>query len=193
MKFTTSKASTGLAAVIAAAIVLTGCSHGPSVQQREQQQQTQDTQSLDNNQPLPHYNWSMERQILIDAENASAFGTQSTSFFFVQGVRDPVFVCPSLGLGVPDTAQISNPEQIAPISGKWGGGATTLPEEDPYGIYTPPTSEGTFVVCVGSNGKPYLHRAEEYIDTVLGAARWDYNTHTEVLTGAPTYSVKTHR
>lgn len=182
-------------AVTAAALGLglAACSHGPNAQQREQQQQTQDTQALDNNQPLPHYTWSMERQILIDAENASAFGTQSTSFFFIQGVRDPVFVCPSLGLGVPDTAQISNPSQIAPISGKWGGGATTLPQEDPYGIYTPPVSEGTFVVCVGSGGKPYLHRAEEFVDTVLGPARWDSATHTEVVTGAPSYHVKVKR
>lgn len=191
MKLRTIAGAGALAA--AAALTVAGCSHPASIQQREQQQQTQDTYSLDTNQPLPHYSWSMERQVLIDAENAGAQGTQSTSFFFVQGVRDPVFVCPSLGMGVPDTAQISNPSQIAPISGKYGGGATTLPQEDPYGIYTPQTSEGTFVVCVGSNGKPYLHRSEEFVDTVMGPARWDSATHTEVLTGAPTYAVKTHR
>lgn len=189
----TRRIAAATAAAAALGLGLAACSHGPNAQQLEQQQQTQDTQSLDNNQPLPHYNWSMERQILIDAENASAFGAQSTSFFFIQGVRDPVFVCPSLGLGVPDTAQISNPNQIAPISGKWGGGATTLPQEDPYGIYTPPTSEGTFVVCVGAGGKPYLHRAEEFVDTVLGPARWDAATHTEVVTGAPSYHVKVKR
>ncbi len=164
-----------------------------SGQQQENQAQRQDTQSLVRNQQIPHFSWSMERQILIDAETAAADGTQSTSFFFIQGVRDPVFVCPSLGLGVPDTAQLSNPQQVVNDGYPNGGQGLTVGQMDPFGVYSPPASEGTYVICVGSGGKPYLERAEEFVHTVLGPAVWDYGTHQIKVTGAPTYNVKVKR
>ncbi len=192
MRHTRKILAVAAAGVIAFAIG--ACSgHGQTGLQKEHAQQAQDFQSLVNNQPLPHVSWSQERQILIDAETAAANGTQSTSFFFVQGVRDPIFVCPSEGLGVPDTAQLSNPTQIAPISGKYGGGATVLDQADPFGVYSPPNSMGTYVICIGANGKPYLHRGEEFVHTILAPAHWDYVNHTIVVTGAPSYTVKTKR
>lgn len=179
------------AALAAATIVaLTACTNNPpNVQQQEQAAQTSDTQSLDTNQPIPHYNFSQIRQTLIDAETISADGTQTTSFFFQLGDQAPVFQCPSLGMPVANTAQLSNPQQIAPISGTWGGGATTLPQEDPFGIYAPTTSSGTYVVCVNGSGQKYLQYWEGDVMTVTSAATWDPATRQIVVSGAPTYSV----
>ena len=182
----------GLAvAAVVVALSVTACTNAPTVQQQEQNAQTSDTQSLDTNQPIPHYNYSQIRQTLIDAETISANGTQTTSFFFQMGDPDPVFTCPSLGMPVANTAQLSNPSQIAPISGKYGGGATTLPQEDPYGIYTPTTSTGTYVICVNSSGQPYLEYWEGDVMSVTSAATWDSTTHTIVVSGAPTAVIHT--
>ena len=179
------------AALAAATVVaLTACTNNhPNVQQQEQAAQTSDTQSLDTNQPIPHFNSSQIRQTLIDAETIAADGTQTTSFFFQMGDPDPVFQCPSLGMPVANTAQLSNPMQIAPISSTWGGGATTLPQEDPYGIYAPQTSSGTYVICVNSSGQKYLQYWEGDVMTVTSAATWDTATRQIVVSGAPTYAV----
>jgi hypothetical protein len=187
----TARAAVILAA--AAALTLTACSHGPSVQQIEQQQQTQDTRALENAQPIPHYAYSQERAALITAQNIAAAGTQTTSFFFNMGSANPLFTCTSIGLGVPESASLSNPEQIAPISGQYGGGATTLPQMDPYGIYVPQGSTGTFVDCVNSAGKEYLVRWEGFVLTLTAASTWNYTTHQVNPVGNPTVKIKTTR
>lgn len=184
------KTVTILAGAVLAVLAVAGC-NGQNAQQKEQAAQQADTSSLINNQPIPHFNWSQYRQTLIDAEQIAASGTQTTSFFFNQGVRDPIFSCPSLGLFIPVTSQLSNPEQITPVTSRWGGGHDILPQMDPFGAYTAPDATGTYVVCVNSSGKPYLFPWEGFVGSVTAPAVWDYGTHTVKVTGAPTFSVKT--
>lgn len=181
--------SAGLAGLLAVA----GCSHGPNAQQQEQNAQASDTRSLITNQPLPHYNYSQIRQTAIDVENIQAYGTQTTSFFFNMGVADPIFVCPSLGLPIPNTVQLSNPQQIAPVSGRYGGGTQVIGQMEPTGIYAPTSSSGTAVICVNASGKPYVKYWEGFVDAVTAPAIWDYAHHVEKVTGAPTVVAKTKK
>jgi hypothetical protein len=186
-------------AIVIGAVVLSGaglaaCSSstkaGTNIEQGQSNDQlAQYTQS----QPIPYFKWSLERQILIDAEVASARGDQSTSFFFNFGIQDPILVCTSLGQAVPDSAQLSNPEQVVGNkqnkvlpSGDW----TTLPQMEPFGIHTSPSSVGTYAICI-INGKPVLQRAEETVHTVMAPAKWDANKHQIVVVGNPTTDVVT--
>lgn len=181
-----------IALVAATAFSAVACtSHGPSAQQIEQQQQSADTQSLVNDQPIPHFNYSQERQVLIIAETIAANATPTTTFFFNYGVQDPYFVCPSLGLGVPDSASLSNPQQIVGVSGRLGGGHDILAQMEPFGVYAPTSSSGDYVICVNPQGQEYLKRPEGPVDTVTAPATWDYKTHREVLVGAPSIAIRT--
>jgi hypothetical protein len=170
----------------AAAVTLAACSH-PSAEQLQQQQ---DTNTLVNNQPLPHFNYSQERQALIEAEKAAADGTQTTTFFFNQGVTDPIFTCPSIGLGIPDSASLSNPLQP---TNPGGNGNIAIGQMDPFGIYVPTSSAGTYVICVNAQGQEYLVRWEGFVQTVTAPAVWDMKTHTEKLIGAPTQVINTKK
>lgn len=185
-----------ITAFAAAALTIAGCHSGQSTgQQKENNQQAGTTNSLIINQPLPHFNWSQYRQTVIDAETIAANGTQTTSFFFNQGVADPIFSCPSLGVPVPNTAQLSNPQQVATSDSqgnRFTGGAT-IGQMDPYGAYTPSSSSGTFVVCVGSSGKPYLQYWEGFVQAMTVPARWDNVMHKLVVTGAPTVAAGTRQ
>jgi hypothetical protein len=177
--------------VIATGLGAAACTHGPSAQQQEQNAQSADTASLEQSQPLPHYNYSQIRQTLIDAQDIEANGTQTTSFFFQQGMPDPIFSCPSLGEPVANTDQLSNPQQLVPVTGNWGGGHDVLSQMDPNGIYTGSSSQGTYVICVNGRGQPYLQYWEGNVMTVTAGAVWDHATHQVTVTGAPTATVHT--
>lgn len=176
---------------VGAVMAVAGCNGStPSGQAIENNQQRQDTQSLVTNQPIPHYNYSQIRQTLIDAESVAANGTQTTSFFFQMGNQDPVFSCPSLGMPVANTAQLSNPDQVNPDPHS-SSGSVTIPQMDPYGIYAPSASQGTYVICVNNSGAKYLEYWEGDVMTVAAGATWDSATHTLKVTGAPTAVVHT--
>ena len=103
------------------------------------------------------------------------------------GNQDPVFSCPSLGMPVANTAQLSNPQQV--VGGS--GGNTTIGQMDPYGVYTPSASTGTYVICVNGSGAKYLMYWEGDVMTVASGATWNYAKHSANVTGAPTAVVHT--
>ena len=179
------KIAVPIAGIAVAVGALAGC-NGNSGQATENQQQRQDTNSLVNNQPIPHFNYSQIRQTLIDAETIAANGTQSTSFFFQMGNQDPVFSCPSLGMPVANTAQLSNPQQIA-----GSNGSAAISQMDPYGVYAPSASTGTYVICVNGSGTKYLEYWEGDVMTIASGATWNAATHSLKVTGAPTATVHT--
>jgi hypothetical protein len=186
----------GIAAAGILAVSLAACNSSSSAsgQQTENDQQQQDTNSLVTDQPIPHFNFSQIRQTLIDAETISSDGTQTTSFFFQMGDPDPVFSCPSLGMPVANTAQLSNPDQVVNDTGNnspTGGAALTVGQMDPDGVYAPSSSTGTYVICVNSSGAKYLEYWEGDVMTVTSAATWDSSTHQLQVSGAPTAVIHT--
>ena len=184
-----------IAAVALTGVALTGCGSGaPSAQSQsihnDQKASAQALEQLQQAQPTPAYNWSQIRQTLIDIENAQAATTQTTTFFFNQGVQAPIHSCPSIGFPVATTTQLTNPEQIVQ---KWDGGANqfpTIPQADPTGIYAG-SSTGTYVICVAGNGTTYASYWEGFVETVTGPAVWTGNGIK--MTGPSTVNFKTKK
>lgn len=175
--------------VIVLTMLGTAACGGSSVsagQAQENKQQAQDSKSLLLAQPIPHYNYSQIRQNLIELETAQANGVQTTSFFFNQGVRDPVQACPSIGAPIPTTTQLTNPQQVYDGSGSDGGGNVPIGQMDPNGTYSG-NSSGTYVMCVGADGKPYADYWEGFVQTIFGPASWNYSTHQAQLLGPPSF------
>jgi hypothetical protein len=182
---TRTRITVAIAGAVLAAGALAGCT-GSNGNTQESRQQQQDTTSLEAAQPIPHFNYSQIRQTMIDAETIAANGTQTTSFFFQMGAQDPVFSCPSLGMPVANTAQLSNPAQ-----GVSGDPGAVIGQMDPDGVYAPSSSTGTYVICLNGGGQPYLEYWEGDVMTVAAAAEWDAATHSLRVTGAPTAAIHT--
>jgi hypothetical protein len=135
------------------------------------------------NQPIPAFQTSQARQNLIEIETMQAQGTQSTSFFMHTGNPDPVNECRSVGMPVPNTTSLSNPSQVV-----WGsGGGATVGQMDPIGTYVPESSSGTYVICIGPDGKAVAVYWEGDVLAVAGPATWDRGQHKMVQTGAPSF------
>lgn len=179
------------AAIAIAAVPVAACSSTqPSGNAQESQAQQRDANTLVANQPIPIFQSSEARANLIAIEEAQAHGVATTTFFFNQGVQNPVFTCPSIGYAIPSTAQLSNPHQVIYTNHPNGGmDGNVLEQMDPTGIYTG-DSTGTYVECVSANGTKYPKYWEGFVDVIGGPAHWDAAKGQEVLDGPPTVVTK---
>lgn len=66
-----------------------------------------------------------------------------------------VFLCNSIGFGIPYATQYTNPQKL-----EYGNSSvTTISQADPNALFSPGTAEGTWVMCKDPNGsevKPVL-------------------------------------
>lgn len=170
-----------LLAGILGALVLTGC--GNSGSQSDQQNTDDQLKTYQRNgQDIHKYQWSQYRQTLNDVQDAEVAGEATTTFFFNLGVRDPYFVCPSVGFPVPADSELTNPLQNV------GSQGAVISQMDPNGTF-PGNTAGTWVICVAPNGSKELHYSEPQDHTVGGPAHWDEQKGI-VLDGAPSVPVK---
>jgi len=178
-----------IAACAAAGLALAACSTdsvGSSGQQMDQNISNSIQRNAEINQPVPVFQHSDIRATAISIEAIQALGEQTTSFGFNQGIRNPVWSCPSLGEPVAATTQITNPQ--APewnTAGSSGVAGLTVGNMDPNGVYAG-NSTGTYVLCVNKQGTPYAQYWEGFVDTVSGPATWNAATGQVQVTGAPT-------
>lgn len=131
-------------------------------------------------QPVPRFNYSQLRQNLIEIETAQADATATTSFMFLlsgAGATGPlVHWCPSIGFPIPATYQLTNPEQVVTSHG------AVISQIEANGVYTGDTT-GTYVICVGDDGKAFAFYHEGYVSTVTGPAHWDTAAGEIVMDG----------
>ena len=177
-----------IAPAAAGLLALTACSHSgnPAGQALEFKAQGGIEQAANVNQPVPTFQHSDIRATAISIEAIQALGEQTTSFGFNQGVKDPVWSCPSLGEPVASTTQITNPAQPYNMTdGNGNYNTVTVGNMDPNGIYQG-DSTGTYILCVDKNGTPYAQYWEGFVDTVSGPATWNAATGQITVTGQPT-------
>lgn len=177
---------------VVSVVALAGCSQqNDQANHNEQKAQSTIQGTLDTNQPIPMATHSEMRQVLTDVENYQLKGVATTSFFYNQGVQNPIFVCPSIGFPIPTTDSLTNPHQISSAPQIGGGNAyDVLDQMEPTGIYAG-DSTGTYVECVDPTGQRYAKYWEGFVDTIGGPAHWDAGQHQEVLDGTPTMKTTT--
>lgn len=186
------KTTIAAAAAALAVFALAGCGDPtpPSDKAETAQQEGIASQAV-NTQPVTSDPWHQMRQNLNEIEHAENTGIQTTSFIFNRSSPDPIQTCPSIGVPIPNTASLTNPEQVSGryYSGNGGGqwSSGVIGQMDPNGIYTPQGSSGTFVICVGADGAPVPVYAEGEVHTVFGPAVWNKETHAVELTGPASF------
>lgn len=106
------------------------------------------------------------------AEASQVLGINTTSFFMNTGEKAPFFWCPSHGGAVPNTAQLTNPDQVIPDPNA-SAGSVIIGNMDPDGVYAPNASSGTYVMCVNNAGQEYLVYWEGDVFQVNAKATWN--------------------
>lgn len=167
-----------LAVLLSTASACSSSSNGNAAESASQQT---DTSMLESNQPLPEFPTSAYRQEVIEIEAIEALGAPTTAFFFPEGTTvvdnggkqsfsaPPVKVCPAEGEPVPNTASLSNPDQV--VDGQ-NGTSDVVGQMDPNGVYVPQSSSGTYVLCDNANGGQKLAYWEGPVFDESGTAQW---------------------
>lgn len=123
------------------------------------------------------YNHSQQRSTLQTVEDIEANGV-ATSSFAVNKTGSLLHFCPSLGMPVPSTDQLTNPQAI-----NWGTNASgVVPQMEKTGVYTG-DSTGTFVLCVRPNGTTYIDYWEGDVNATSAPAHWDQGSSQIVVDG----------
>lgn len=72
-------------------------------------------------------------------------GLVTYTYTVPEATGKPVFLCNSIGYGLPAATQYTNPE-------KYDHNGATLPQADPNGLFSPSSAEGTWVLCTDPSG-----------------------------------------
>ena len=139
---------------------------------------------LSNSQPIPSFDWSQERQTLIDVERARATGTTTTSSGYLEGVG-LVWWCPSIGAPVPSTYQLSAADQWVDIPNDHSSERFQLEQGEPTGVYVG-ESAGTWTLCLDDNGKKFAKYWEGYVESTVGVVS-NYPADKRVVISSATF------
>lgn len=177
---------------VLAAVLLFGSACSNSKEQRksganasEEQRRVGDGfQRLSNSQPIPTFDYSQERQTLIDVETARATGATSTTAFYLEGVG-LISWCPSIGAPVASTAQLSASKQWVDLPGDDTRERLEVDQGEPTGVYVGPSS-GTWTLCLDDNGKKFASYFEGYVNSVIGIV--DYPADKRIKVTGSTFN-----
>lgn len=121
---------------------------------------------LSNSQQIPSFDWSQERQTLIDVERARATGAATTSAGYLEGIG-LIWWCPSIGAPVPSTYQLSADQQWVDLPGDHTTDRVQVQQGEPTGTYIGQSS-GTWTLCLDNNGKKFAAYWEGYVSSTIG-------------------------
>ena len=99
-------------------------------------------------QPIPEFDYSIDRDILIQIYTLKNESFTTWSIVTSQGTGTILFFCPSIGYGIPADTQLTNP------LGQLGEGSDLIVEQpEPNGLYSSDNTDATYVLCVLDSGK----------------------------------------
>lgn len=135
-----------------------GCGTQPPSQESRDRQVVQTQQSqYAKGQPIPIYDWSLERDLVIQLYNIRNERVATHSVW-----RGEMSViegdCPSIGYGLPYDTSLTNPLMATTVDEYGnkhtyqGGSLTTIGQAEPNGVFASTNTSATWVMCVGNGG-----------------------------------------
>lgn len=145
-----------------------GCTTAPqSAASKEQATQDVQMQQFIRNQPVPSFDWSLERHMLIQLYAARQRATNTFSVVQSEYTGKVLWSCPSMGFPLPYATQLTNPQQLIQKSDSshWYDGVVA--QQEPNGLFSPPAADGTWVPCVDEKGRITPVYEERKVTTFL--------------------------
>lgn len=139
-----------LASIAVLGVALVGCDYTPSSDEAQRVQQERILKEGTAQTGMPAIKNFRERKLLKQIiEMRDQDGLVTYTYTVPETTGRPVFLCNSIGYGLPASTQYTNPEKTTYTG---SSGIATIPQADPNGLYSPSSAEGTWVLCTDPNG-----------------------------------------
>lgn len=170
------------------AIGLVACSAPRNANQQDQRVVDEQQRIYQTNQPVPMFNWSQERDTLIQLYVMQNESRQTYTVIQSQGTGQTLFECPSRGTALPADTQLTNPLQISVIQpqGATSWYADVVEQAEPNGTYSSKNTDATWIMCVRANGEIAPVYTEQKVTQFPFAVRWDPDRQRYVDAEGPT-------
>ncbi len=129
-----------------AGLVLAGCGDASIAREQDATEKQQDVYTK--TQPAPFFDWGFERHLMVKLYEARNKAVSTYSYLQSPYTGKIMSECPSLGYPIPATTQLTSPQKAIYYS----SGRIVLPQPEPNGLYSPPSTSATWVMCVGPDG-----------------------------------------
>lgn len=184
------------ATVLILALVTMGndsCNEADSQEARDSQAVQRQQSQYAKAQPVPAYDWSLERDLLIKLynirnRNVATHSVWRSDYGQVEGD------CPSMGYGLPYDTSLTNPllatreDSRGHYSAYHGSSLTSIGQPEPNGVFASTNTSATWVMCVGETGRLEPHYIEAKVTVYPGPVEVDYENNRVVRAGKASVS-----
>ncbi len=182
----------GIAILLLLINILSGCGGG---QQTSASKETRAVERQQNQyaigQPIPVFDWSLERHLLIQLYNirnqkAVTHSVWRSDRGLIEGD------CPSYGYGMPYDTSLTNPLVATDIDMQGeehhyqGGALASVEQPEPNGIFASKNTAATWVMCLGEAGNIEPVYVETKVTVYPGPVVVDYDSNRVARSGAAT-------
>jgi hypothetical protein len=183
-----------LVLLVALIVVLTACDSDNTGGLREEQKQTaQQAVQYTEDQPVPVFEWSLERHIMIEIYRARNEAAATFSYVVNPYDNSIIFECASVGYPIPGGTQLTNPDQLTWAKDKGTYIEGVLPMMEPNGLYSPSSSANTYVLCSNDDGTVSPVYVEWYVMAFPYPMRVVDGKWERVPQVAPSISIETSK
>lgn len=183
----------------AASVALAGCNKASETTESRDAKRVQQQQSqYEKGQPIPAFDWSLERHLVIELykvrnQKAATHSVWRSDRGLIEGD------CPSYGYGIPYDTSLTNPLVATDISlsgnehfyGQGGSSLTSIEQAEPNGIFASKNTAATWVMCLGESGSIEPVYVETKVTVYPGPVLVDYEKNRVTRSGAATVLINT--
>lgn len=181
------KLTLGLLVVVAAAPALVGadgCSGQQSQEKKDQKVVEQQQAQYAARQPVPVYDWSLERELvrkLYDMRNqrVATHSVWRSDYGTIEGD------CASMGYGIPYDTSLTNPFQV---TGNSYHALTSIGQAEPNGVFASTNTAATWVICTSKGGLEPVY-VESHVTVYPGPMNVDYETNRVTQAGGKRHTI----
>ena len=137
-------------------------------------------------QPIPVFNWSLERHLVIETyklrnQKVATHAIWRSDYGMIE------YDCPSLGYGLPYDVSLTNP---LVMTGNSYRAVTSIEQPEPNGIFASKNTSATWVMCIGDAGALEPVYIESKVTIFPYPVKVDYDKNRVYKDGKATVTIK---
>ena len=157
---------------------------------KEMRRVEQQTSQYAIGQPVPAFDWSFERHLMIQLyqlrnKKVATHAVWRSDYGLVEGD------CPSMGYGLPYDVSLTNPLMATDEDqrGARNNALTSIEQPEPNGVFASKNTSATWVMCVGVSGSIEPVYVESKVTIYPSSVTVNYKTNRVVRTGKATVTI----